>query len=94
MYAKIKGHPSVRDLYAQRLVAEGVASQGDVDGWIAEFDRFLDAEFDSGKAYKPNKADWLDGKWSGRKPSGEEKYATGVAMQKLLDLGRKMTTIP
>ncbi|MFN3583475.1 2-oxoglutarate dehydrogenase E1 component [Phenylobacterium sp.] len=94
MYAKIKGHPSVRDLYAQRLVAEGVASQGDVDGWIAEFDRFLDAEFDSGKAYKPNKADWLDGKWSGRKPSGEEKYATGVAKQKLLDLGRKMTTIP
>jgi len=94
MYAKIKGHPSVRDLYAQRLVAEGVASQGEVDGWIGEFDRFLDAEFDSGKSYKPNKADWLDGKWSGRKPSGEEKYATGVAKQKLLDLGRKMTTVP
>src|SRR6201999_51951 len=51
MYQKIKGHPTVRDLYAQRLVAEGVASQGDVDGWIAEFDKFLDEEFDGGKGY-------------------------------------------
>ncbi|MCR5873748.1 2-oxoglutarate dehydrogenase E1 component [Phenylobacterium sp. J426] len=94
MYAKIKGHPSVRDLYAQRLVAEGVASQAEIDGWVSEFDQFLDAEFEAGKTYKPNKADWLDGKWSGRKPSGEEKYATGVPKQKLLDLGRKITSIP
>jgi 2-oxoglutarate dehydrogenase E1 component len=95
MYAKIKGHPSVRDLYATRLVAEGVATQTDVDGWVAEFDKFLDEEFDAGKAYEANKADWLDGKWSGLSlPSGDERRATGVPRQKLLDLGRKMTTIP
>ena len=95
MYAKIKDHPSVRDLYAQRLVGESVASQTEIDGWIAEFDAFLDAEFDGGKVYKADKADWLDGKWSGLKlPSGDERYATGVAKQKLLDLGRKITTIP
>jgi 2-oxoglutarate dehydrogenase E1 component len=95
MYAKIKGHPSVRDLYAQRLIGEGVASQAEVDGWIKDFDKFLDEEFDAGKAYAANKADWLDGKWSGLKlPSGDERYATGVPKTKLLDLGRKMTTIP
>jgi 2-oxoglutarate dehydrogenase E1 component len=95
MYAKIKNHPSVRDLYAQRLVGEGVASQGDVDGWVAEFDKFLDQEFDAGKAYLANKADWLDGKWAGLAlPTGDERYATGVPKQKLLDLGRKMTSIP
>ncbi|TAJ73660.1 MAG: 2-oxoglutarate dehydrogenase E1 component [Phenylobacterium sp.] len=95
MYAKIKNHPSVRDLYGQRLIAEGVASQADVDGWIAEFDKFLDQEFDGGKSYKANKADWLDGKWSGLKlPTGEERHATGVPKQKLLDLGRKLTTVP
>src|SRR5690606_22113855 len=45
---------------------------------------------------KANKADWLDGKWSSVKlPSGgEERYATGVPKQKLLDLGRKITSIP
>jgi len=95
MYAKIKNHPTVRDLYAQRLVGEGVATQAAVDGWIADFDKFLDAEFDGGKAYNADKADWLDGKWSGLKlPEGEERHSTGVAKAKLKDLGRKMTTIP
>jgi len=95
MYAKIKGHPSVRDLYATRLIGEGVANQADVDSWIAEFDKYLDAEFDGGKSYAANKADWLDGKWSGLKlPTGDERHATGVPKQKLLDLGRRMTTIP
>ena len=95
MYAKIKGHPSVRDLYAARLIGEGVATQVDIDGWIAEFDKYLDEEFEGGKSYAANKADWLDGKWSGLKlPTGDERHATGVPKQKLLDLGRRMTSIP
>jgi 2-oxoglutarate dehydrogenase E1 component len=95
MYAKIKEHPSVRDIYAARLISEGVATQADVDGWITEFDSFLDAEFDAGKVYHANKADWLDGKWSGLKlPGSEESGVTGVPLQKLRDLGRKFTTIP
>jgi 2-oxoglutarate dehydrogenase E1 component len=94
MYAKIKDHPPVRDLYATRLIAEGVTTQAEVDGWVAEFNAFLDREFDAGKTYKANKADWLDGKWSGLTLQGEEKQATGVSRQKLLDLGRKITTVP
>ena len=95
MYAKIKDHPTVRDLYAKRLVSEGTATQAEVDGWIADFDKFLDAEFDSGKTYHADKADWLDGKWSGLKlPGSEESGVTGVPKQKLLDLGQKITTVP
>jgi 2-oxoglutarate dehydrogenase E1 component len=95
MYAKIKDHPSVRDLYAKRLIGEGVATQAEIDGWTAEFDRFLDEEFEAGKGYHANKADWLDGKWSGlRLPGAEERGVTGVPRQKLLDLGKKITTIP
>ncbi|WP_411288089.1 2-oxoglutarate dehydrogenase E1 component [Phenylobacterium sp.] len=96
MYAKIKDHPSVRDLYARRLVAEGVATEADVNSWIAEFDTFLDAEFDAGKTYKADKADWLDGKWAGLAQHGDEdrRGQTGVAMQKLIDVGRAITTIP
>jgi len=95
MYAKIKDHPSVRDLYAQRLVSEGTATQSEVDGWIAEFDKFLDGEFEGGKTYHADKADWLDGKWSGlRLPGAEDSGVTGVPRQKLLDLGHKITSIP
>jgi 2-oxoglutarate dehydrogenase E1 component len=95
MYAKIKDQPTVRELYAQRLVGEGVATQAEIDAWSAEFDTFLDEEFDAGKAYHANKADWLDGKWSGLKlPGAEERGVTGVPKQKLIDLGKKITTIP
>ncbi len=96
MYAKIKDHPSTRELYSTRLVAQGVCSQAQVDGWIAEFDKYLDDEFETAKGYMANKADWLDGKWQGLGQAGGEapRVHTGVAMQKLLDLGLTMTAIP
>jgi len=95
MYQKIKAHPSVRELYAKRLVGEGVITEADAEQWTTEFSAFLDQEFDVAKAYKANKADWLDGKWSGLKlPAGDERRVTGVPKAKLLDLGRKITTVP
>ena len=42
MYAKIKGHPSTRELYASRLINEGVVTAADVDAWVDEFADFLD----------------------------------------------------
>ena len=96
MYAKIKDHPSTRDLYAQRLIAEGVTTQAEFDGWLKDFDTYLDAEFDAGKTYKATKADWLDGKWSGLglPEEDERRGSTSVARAKLTEIGRKITTIP
>ncbi|MDB5465544.1 MAG: sucA [Phenylobacterium sp.] len=95
MYQKIKDHPSVRELYSTRLVNEGVVTQAEVDAWLSEFAEFLDQEFEAGKTYKANKADWLDGKWSGlTQPKSDDGRETGVPKQKLLDLGHKITTIP
>jgi len=96
MYAKIKDHPSTRELYGQRLIAEGVATQAEIDGWVAEFDAFLNAEFESGKEYKATKADWLDGKWSGLGlPEDDERRGfTSVPRAKLVEIGNKITTIP
>ncbi len=96
MYAKIKDHPSTRDLYAQRLIGEGVCTQGEFDGWMKEFDTFLDGEFDAGKTYKATKADWLDGKWSGLglPEEDERRGTTSVPRAKLVEIGKKITTIP
>ena len=66
MYAKIKDHPSTRELYASRLVDEGVVTQARgrrLDRGVRA--RSSTQEFEAGKSYKANKADWLDGKWSG-----------------------------
>ncbi len=96
MYKTIKDHPTTREIYARRLVAEGVATEADIAGWIKEFNTFLDAEFEAGKTYQADKADWLDGKWAGLAlPEGEERRGdTAVPKQKLIDLGLRFTAIP
>jgi len=96
MYARIKDHPPTRELYSRRLIAEGVISEAEVSAWISEFDAFLDAEFDAGKSYQANKADWLDGKWAGLSQAGDEdrRRATGVSLQKLTEIGRAITAVP
>jgi 2-oxoglutarate dehydrogenase E1 component len=97
MYKRISGQPSTREIYTRRLIAEGVITEADLQAWIAEFERFLDDEFNAGKAYRPNKADWLDGVWTGMStaPDGEERRGdTDVALDKLKALGRSITHIP
>jgi 2-oxoglutarate dehydrogenase E1 component len=96
MYAIIKQHTSTRELYGRRLVEEGVITQADVDGWVAEFEAFLDKEFDDGKSYQADKADWLDGKWShmALADGDERRGQTAVPAQKLRDIGVKLTAIP
>jgi len=96
MYAKIKGHPSTREIYSQRLIEQGVVTAAEVDGWLAGFESFLDAEFEAGKVYKADKADWLDGAWSGfARPDGDDrKFDTAVPLQKLKDIGSRLTTVP
>ena len=98
MYKKIGAHPSTLEIYAKRLVADGVITDGEVDKAKADWRARLDAEFEAGTGYKPNKADWLDGKWAGFKIAGEEEDArrgvTGVDISKLKDIGRKITKVP
>ena len=98
MYKKIATHPSVLDVYSRRLVAEGVLTEADVGQARADWRARLDIEFEAGTGYKPNKADWLDGKWAGFKTAGEQddprRGITGVDVAALKDIGRKITKVP
>ena len=97
MYKKISGQPSTREIYSRRLIAEGVITESDLQAWIKEFETFLDREFDAGKNYKANRADWLDGVWTGMStaPDGEERRGdTGVPLAKLKALGAAITHVP
>ncbi len=96
MYRRIKDQPSTRTLYAARLGREGLVPAADADKMVADFEAFLDAEFDAGKAYKPNKADWLDGVWAGMGlPEGDDRRGdTAVAMDVLKRVGMAITEIP
>jgi len=96
MYAKIKAQPSTREIYSRRLIEEGVIDQATVDGEIARFEQYLDEQFEAGKTFVADKADWLDGQWQGiGLPEGDERRgSTAVPREKLHDLGRRLTTIP
>ena len=98
MYKKIASHPSTLEIYAKRLVTERVVTEGEVEKAKADWRARLDAEFEAGTSYKPNKADWLDGKWAGFKIADQEEDArrgvTGVDVAVLKDIGRKITKVP
>jgi 2-oxoglutarate dehydrogenase E1 component len=98
MYKMIRSHPSTLEIYAKKLVGEGVVTDGEVDAMKAEWRARLDGEFESAGGYKPNKADWLDGRWAGLKASGEaddpRRGNTGVGAETLREIGKKITTVP
>ena len=96
MYNEIKAHPSTRELYGQRLVAEGVLTTEELDQQVADFEVYLDKEFEASKKFKAKKADWLDGEWKGLGlPEDDERRGkTGVAKKRLQQLGQSITTVP
>ncbi len=96
MYQKIKEHPLVSDLYAEQLVSEGILKPGEIDEIRKEIRAQLEIEFEAADTYRPNKADWLDGAWSGIgfAEDGARRGKTGVDEKILTRIGEKITTIP
>ncbi len=99
MYKKIRGHKSTLELYGAKLIAEGVVTEADIDAMKAEWKNRLENEFEIASGYKPNKADWLDGKWSGLKAIKEDADdpragATGVPAATLREIGDRITAVP
>ncbi|WP_373486768.1 2-oxoglutarate dehydrogenase E1 component [Blastomonas sp.] len=99
MYAKIRQHPRVSKIYGDRLIARGVVTQEWIDSTAKAFSDNLEIEFEAGKNYKPNQADWFAGRWSGlhmpADPEGARRnIETGIDKKLLESLGRTLTTVP
>ena len=98
MYQTIRSHPTTVEIYSKKLIEEGLVTKDDVDQMKAEWRATLEAEFEAGQAYKPNKADWLDGAWSGLKKADDEdeqrRGKTAVPVKTLKEIGKKLTEVP
>ena len=96
MYRRIAQHPTTRQIYARKLVEEGVLIEEEADRQVEAFNERLEADFEGAKSYKPNKADWLEGVWTGMEVArGEARRGeTGVALDRLRGLGTKICDIP
>jgi len=95
MYAKIRQHPTVRQIYADKLAAEGVIAATDAAGFLEQYRAGLDA----GKSQVPASlglignqytVDWtkfLRNDWA-------EPEATALDEQRLARLGARMVEVP
>ena len=99
MYDEIGKHPKVSKVYGQRLIEEGVVDQAWMDALADEYDSFLEGEFEAGKSYEPNRADWFEGRWSGLYAPADagdvrRNAKTGIDEKLFASLGRTLTTVP
>ncbi|MFM9851953.1 MAG: 2-oxoglutarate dehydrogenase E1 component [Sphingomonadaceae bacterium] len=99
MYANIKTHASVSEVYARRLIDQGVIDANWTTDHAAKFVALLEDEFAAGQNYKANQADWFGGRWAGlNKPLDPEtarrNVETGIASKLFDALGRTLTTVP
>jgi len=98
MYKKIRSHSTTLEIYGQKLIGEGVVTEGEIDKMKTDWRARLDAEYEAAQGYRPNKADWLDGRWSGLKAAHDaddpRRGNTGVDIGILRDIGAKITQVP
>ncbi|WP_370402368.1 2-oxoglutarate dehydrogenase E1 component [Sulfitobacter sp. JB4-11] len=96
MYKRIKGHKTTLSLYADRLVKEGLVPEGEIEDMKADFQKYMNDEFEAGKDYRPNKADWLDGKWShlDKQNKKYQRGKTAIAPETFAEVGKALTTAP
>ena len=95
MYDAIRSHPSAVSLYSKKLEDQGVLSATEFDKMGADFRGHLDSELAVADGYKPNKADWLDGKWAkiAVAEEGDRRGNTSVPMDTLKEVGRRVTSV-
>jgi 2-oxoglutarate dehydrogenase E1 component len=96
MYKTIREKATTRTVYAQKLVAEGALTQEEADQINKDFTAHLETEFQAATSYRPNRADMLEGHWSGLKLAyGEERSGeTSITPELAQKIGRALTTVP
>ncbi|WP_332065215.1 2-oxoglutarate dehydrogenase E1 component [Bartonella sp. CB189] len=98
MYKAIRNHKTTLELYGKQLIEEGVVSLEEIENQKKIWRDKLEVEFEASASYKPNKADWLDGSWTGLKASSnvDDQYCgtTGVGLKTLKEIGQKLVEIP
>ncbi|MFM7724251.1 MAG: 2-oxoglutarate dehydrogenase E1 component, partial [Bacteroidota bacterium] len=99
LYDLILKHPNPRIIYQRQLEAEGLLSKEQADALESEYSNYLDSEYEF--ARKNDKAqvfDFLSATWTNFRHATQEDFlaspTTGVPKELLLELGRKLSTLP
>ena len=97
MYARIRKQKTTLQLYTERLVKDGLIPEGEIEDMKAAFQAKLNEEFEAGKDYKPNRADWLDGRWKQLTTKDLDNYQRGetwIKAETMAEIGAALTRVP
>ena len=87
MYTAIKGHKTTLQLYTERLVADGLIPEGEIEDMKAAFQAHLNAEFEAGTRVPPEQGRLArrplvgDGQARGPLPARQDRGRDGAAQE-------------
>ena len=99
LYNIIAKHPNPKDIYFEQLHSEGIINEAEANAMEENFAEFLETEFtESRKNEKALVYDFLSETWAGFRhglaKDFEKSPATAVPLVKLMELGKKLSTLP
>ena len=99
MYKAIKARKTTRSLYAEAKASEGSVTEAEAQAISDAYNRKLEEAFQGAQAYKPNKADWLEGHWAGLHEAGgaddeKEEQGTAAGLEQLKTVGAALSRPP
>ncbi len=99
LYKAIAKHPNPRDLYAQKLIAEGTIDNTFLNNIIDEFKNLLEVEYESSKEVEKSKVrEFMEETWKGftRRDSKAMLQTTNTAypISNLKEIAKVVSTVP
>jgi 2-oxoglutarate dehydrogenase E1 component len=98
MYQAINGRPTTRQIYAERLIAQGDLTEADAQKMMDDFYAKLDRDFEEAKSYETKQPDWLQGVWQGitlpTEKDGKRRGDTAVEIDQLKAIGSQIVSVP
>lgn len=99
LYKAIAKHPNPKDIYVMKLVEEGVMTAADAKKVETELNAFLQDRLTAAKEKTIAQiSNFLEASWTGLRHSKAEDFeqspATGVDQENLVELARKINTLP
>ena len=96
MYRRIAELLTTRQIYENQLIDEGTLTVEEARAYHTECVDRLKHDFEAASNYKPNKADWFEGRWVGLKlpEGGARRGKTEVPLKRLREIGRKLVDVP
>ena len=96
MYKTIENHKTTLEIYSERLIKDGLVPHTEIEASKKNFQNILNDEFEAGKNFQPNKADWLDGRWSHLNQNNEnyQRGTTAISLAQFKKISKALTDVP